>query len=200
MTKKVKMKPVRELWRDVVGYKGSYQVSNLGRVRSVNKIVNKGKEFGDGHRTALRRGRVLKTHVSSSGYLTVCLSDKDVPRTAMVHRLVATCFIKQKRKDQTDVNHKNGKKTDNRAVNLEWMSRSENCRHAIFTGLASPRKGENHPSSKINFAIAAKIRSLRKEMSGAAIGRLLHVSTGTVTSVLRGERWVPELHSQKKKR
>lgn len=101
-----------EEWRDVLGFEGLYQVSNLGNVRTVKR----------GEAT------VMSQKEQWNGYLSVHLRNKGVERRASVHRLVAEAFIPNP-DGLRDVNHKNGIKTDNRVENLEWLSHSDNMKH-----------------------------------------------------------------------
>ena len=110
-----------DVWRDVLGYEGAYQVSDLGRVRSLDREI----VCSDGRTKALR-GRVLKPGVGTNGYLSVALGRGQM---CLVHRLVAQAFI-----DNPDarpqVNHRNGRRDDNQIANLEWATCSENHKHA----------------------------------------------------------------------
>lgn len=103
-----------EVWKDIEGYEGLYQVSNLGRIRRDKKIK--------------------KPHVDHGGYLTVWLCKHSVQKCLKVHRLVASAFLSNPEGKRT-VNHINGVKTDNRVENLEWATHSENINHANKTGL-----------------------------------------------------------------
>ena len=102
-----------EQWKDIAGYEGVYQVSDLGRVRSL--------KYG--------KVRVLKSNENSAGYLTIHLYRSKKKKTVKVHRLVAQAFIKNDTETKTLINHKNEVKTDNRAVNLEWCTASYNLRY-----------------------------------------------------------------------
>lgn len=106
-----------EHWRDVSGFGGLYQVSDMGNVRSTNY-----------HNT----GRVqnLIPSKSSNGYMSVMLFKSGKPKRYSVHRLVATAFIGENAAGN-EVNHKNGDKRDNRLRNLEWCTPKENTAHAI---------------------------------------------------------------------
>lgn len=104
-----------EVWKDIEGYEGLYQVSNLGNVRSLN-WRNTGKI----------RNLTLKRH--NRGYLQIELSKARVCKTFMVHRLVAKHFVPGY-VDGLVVNHINECKTDNRADNLEWVSQSINTEY-----------------------------------------------------------------------
>ena len=111
-----------EVWRDIEGFDGLYQVSNQGRVKSLERKVPK----GDGERTV--KERILKPGVRSKGYLFVVLCAGGKSRMFSVHRLVCQAFHDNP-ENKLDVNHINENKTDNRACNLEWSTRKENCNH-----------------------------------------------------------------------
>lgn len=112
---------MEEIWKDIEGYKGKYQVSNYGRVKSF--VANK-------HRTE----SILKHSLCTAGYLKVQLSNKGKIKQIMVHRLVANAFIPNLDNKRT-VNHIDGNKHNNMVSNLEWCSYSENMKHAYDNGL-----------------------------------------------------------------
>lgn len=108
---------MREEWRPVVGYDGFYEVSSFGRVRRVDGFDTLGH---------LVKGRVLAPVKHDNGYLFVSLS-KGTTRNRAIHRIVAEAFL-EKSAGKTEINHINEVKTDNRAENLEWVTKSENHR------------------------------------------------------------------------
>lgn len=131
-----------EVWKDIPEYEGLYQVSNLGRVRSLDRYIP--TRTGRGKQT----GRVLKLHKCYKGYLRVGLSvDKKTFRTG-AHRLVAKAFIPNP-ENKPQVNHVNGIKNDNNVNNLEWVTNTENINHAFKNNLINLKYGENHHMSKI---------------------------------------------------
>lgn len=112
-----------EIWKPIPDWEKYYEVSTLGRVRSLNRVVNT-----KGGRTKIHKGIVL-AYGNSNGYRTVRLRLMTIDQTRLVHRLVAFAFIKQI-KGKKHVNHINGIKTDNRVENLEWCTPSENEKHS----------------------------------------------------------------------
>lgn len=117
-----------EVWKEVEGFEGAYQVSNLGRVKSVNRLNARGFNI---------KGKMLNPLGPENGYKSVMLysGSRESGKHHYVHRLVAEAFI-EPYKGET-VNHIDGNKTNNRVENLEWATRSENTKHAYKTGLNS---------------------------------------------------------------
>lgn len=111
-----------EVWANIPGLEGAYQVSSLGAVRSLSRTIVKSN--GAVHHVA---GRTLKGSLNSNGYPSVCVSRKF--RT--IHRMVAQAFLGPAPGGATDVNHINGDRSDNRVENLEWATRSQNMLHAV---------------------------------------------------------------------
>jgi hypothetical protein len=113
-----------EQWRPVVGYEGLYEVSDHGRVRSVERIVPHAT-FG----TVKRKSVMLRQSLTNKGYSRVVLAKCGSNLAKNVHRLVADAFLGPRPEWSTQVNHKNKSRTDNRSCNLEWSSNSHNGRH-----------------------------------------------------------------------
>lgn len=111
---------MKEIWKDIEGQEGIYQVSNLGRIKSLPRILTKKNP----HREYLSKEKILSPGLTSEGYLLVVISNKSMT----IHRLVAKAFVSNPENKKT-VNHINGIKTDNRDVNLEWCTHRENNLH-----------------------------------------------------------------------
>ena len=112
---------MEEVWKDIEGYEGLYQVSNLGRVKSLDRTIAH-KRFGQ----CKRKGVILK-QVERRGYLWVDLTGKN--KAVSVHRLVAEAFI-PKLKGKNQVNHIDENRSNNRVDNLEWVTPYENMHHS----------------------------------------------------------------------
>lgn len=110
---------MNEFWLPAPGYVGRYAVSDLGRVKSLPRIEPRGSW------TISVRGRVLRAGITSVGYPLVVLCGEGKPKSVMVHRLVAQAFLGDP-PSKHEVDHRNGRRDDNRAENLRWVTRSQN--------------------------------------------------------------------------
>ena len=113
---------IKEIWKPIVGYEGYYEVSNQGKIRSIDRYVK-----GRGDSTWFRKGKERKQCHYTNGYLFVCLSVDGNIKQLSTHRIVAAAFLG---KSDLEVNHKNGNKDDNRVENLEYVTRHENQIHS----------------------------------------------------------------------
>ena len=117
----------KEIWKDIKGYEGFYQVSNLGRVRGLDRVVNHGS-----HNTTRKiKGRIIKAGNNGTGYLFSPLQKDGKVKQVCVHRLVAQAFIPNP-KNKPQVNHKDKVRDNNKSSNLEWCTVRENI---CYSGL-----------------------------------------------------------------
>jgi len=166
-----------ELWKTIKDYEGYYEVSNMGNIRSIDRVIN--------HPTKgaiKRKGRILKSAPNGKGYLTVMLCKNGVDRTLVVHRIVANGWVKNTQ-NNPQVNHINGIKTDNRVENLEWCDNSYNMEHAINNGLFKERI---HKSRKP--VVLIKDHSTISFNSGLSAAKYFNTSSGAIGNVLNGTR------------
>jgi hypothetical protein len=112
-----------EIWKDVVGYEGYYQVSNLGRVKSLDRVVTDKMGVKRNH-----KGFVKKLTHGNHGYMTVGLCRNGKNTQCLVHRLVAEAFIPNKEK-LPFINHKDEVRDNNHVENLEWCTQEYNNRY-----------------------------------------------------------------------
>ena len=124
---------------------GQYQISNLGRVKSLS-------------RPGVKKDRILKLRPDSKGYSRACLFNDGIRDDRKIHQLVAACFIPNP-KNKPEINHKDGDKKNNHVLNLEWCTRSENQIHAYKLGLNYATYGTYNKNSKLSDKEIIAIRS-----------------------------------------
>ena len=176
--------PANEEWRPVVGYEGLYEVSDRGRVRSLDRTV--GTYYGE----RVMSGRVLISSPFTSGYLRVGLCGVGRMKCRRVHRLVMESFVGEI-PDGMQVNHVNGDKADNRLANLEYVTPRENIRHGMATGLIR-KGGEDNWSAKLTAESVREIRRRYRRGSGPGyirLGREFGVNPSTVARIVKGLTW-----------
>lgn len=125
-----------EIWKDIEGYDHKYQVSNLGRVRSVDHVISVPRK--NGHYNKRVYGRILKQRNIGAGYYGVSLG---IRNNQIVHRLVAEAFVPGYF-DGAEVNHIDEDKHNNRWDNLEWMTRHENTNYGTRNERLSQTKNK----------------------------------------------------------
>jgi hypothetical protein len=110
-----------EIWKPIVGYDGFYEVSNMGRVRSLDRIDSNNHPI---------KGCMVKLHKQNNGYLLVDLYKNGKRKHHLIHRLVAQAFIPNP-KNKSEVDHINTDRTDNRVENLRFTTRAENMNNPL---------------------------------------------------------------------
>lgn len=168
-----------EQWRPVVGYEGSYEVSERGRVRRVKA------------KAGAQLGRILTHCLDYHGYPRVCLSLDGRQKNLLVHQLVAAAFIGPCPPGMV-VNHRDSVPTNPHPSNLEYVTQRENVLHSFKSGRRRPatpplRRGEQHPSSKVTEADVLAIRASTE--SHAALARVYGVTGEAISAIRRGLTW-----------
>ena len=167
-----------EKWKRIDGFP-LYAVSNYGRIKSYNNY----------HRRC--RMRILKPNMTQGGYVIIALSDSGKRTTTTVSRLVAKAFVPNP-ENKPEINHKNGVKSDNFYLNLEWMTSSENKLHAYHNGLMKPRSGESCGLSRLTEEDVREIRGLAKEnpsMTYREIGEKFGATASSIGKIIRRDQW-----------
>lgn len=174
-----------EQWKDIQGYEGLYQVSNMGKIKALRRRVDTGKchrEWGE---------HFLSYGVDDSGYFRTNLAKDGANKTVKVHRLVAEAFIPNPDNKPT-VNHKDGNKQNNSVENLEWATMSEQLHHAHKVGLKSTA-GEKNPMHKLSKEDVEWIRNnyipRHKEYGAVALARKFNVHRKTISRINVGSYW-----------
>ena len=118
-----------EIWKDIKGFEGYYQVSNMGRIKSLDRYVRGNKD------SKLHiKERIIKGGIETRGYSFVSLNKNGTRTYARIHRLVAEAFLENPF-NKPEVNHIDGNKQNNTVSNLEYCTRTENEQHAYKIGL-----------------------------------------------------------------
>ena len=135
---------MKEIWKDIAGYEGLYQISNFGRVKSLPREL---KRFAD--RKCLTKERILKAHPNSKGYLRVPLKKDGIEEKRFLHRLVAEAFIPNPN-NKSEVNHIDNIPINNAVENLEWTTHKENMEWASGCGRFNHLKEQRSKYGKMN--------------------------------------------------
>lgn len=178
---------MKEIWRDIKGYEGLYQVSNMGNVKSLSRKV---KCLNNKYRTI--NGKVLKIMQMNNGYLFVGLWKNNKTERKLVHRIVAETFIPNP-ENKPEVNHIDGDKHNNNVENLEWCTRSYNTLHSYTIGLREKQRNkirQNNILNKSKIVIQYDLQgNLIKEWeSVSAIAKHYNYSQGAISNCCRHER------------
>jgi hypothetical protein len=178
---------MKEVWKWIDGYMNMYQVSNFGRVRSVNRDV-----YCEVSPNKLQHifGTVLKQGTNHKGYPIVYLSKDGKQKTITVHRLVAKAFIENPF-SLPQVNHKDGCKTNNYVNNLEWCDNSYNQRHAYANGMQpsyEESNGRGRPARSVAMLDLNTNEVLRTFKTLASVKRETGINQFNVRSVCLGFR------------
>ena len=170
----------QEEWRDIPGYEGIYQVSNLGRMKSMDRIDPLGRH---------RRERLKVPTPSQFGYLLVTVCKNAEAKRCSLHSLVMLAFVGE-RPHGYDINHINGDKTDNSVANLEYCSTSHNIAHSYANGFQVSIKGERQHNAKLNEDTVREIRRRHEngEQQKTLAGEYA-VSTTVIWNIVHRHTW-----------
>ncbi|GCD11697.1 NUMOD4 motif-containing HNH endonuclease [Clostridium tagluense] len=174
-----------EIWKDIKGYKGVYQISNCGNIRSLDRMTVNSLGV---HRK--EKGVLKKLRLGKQGYLYTSLWNHQKTKTVKPHRLVALYFI-DLIEGKDIVNHKDGDKQNNHVDNLEWVTTLENARHAHETGLSPSQKGEHNAFHTLTEQEAIEVYKLahRGIFSQKEISKMYNITSSNVSAIKRGCSW-----------
>ena len=175
-----------EIWKDVIGYEGMYQVSNCGRIKSLK-------------RKFVLKDVILKNGINQNGYPVINLCDNGEQKLKTIHRIVLEAFTEPE-SHKNCINHIDGNKINNNINNLEWCTQKENVRHAFRIGLSKRKKGEESRLSRLTNTDVHQIRCMYKFKSELSkecgylvtnkmIGECFDMSLGGVYSIISRKSW-----------
>jgi len=178
---------MQEIWKDIKDFENMYQVSNLGRVKSLPRIIMR----KDGKKQTIK-GQFLKGSKDTKGYIQVELKKDGKRNIKVIHRLVALAFIPNV-ENKEQVNHIDGNKENNCTSNLEWCTCQENIQHAWKNELNVASYGENHPNHKLTEEQARYIKNnyipRDKKFGARALAKKFNVSTGPIQNIIHKKGW-----------
>ena len=179
----------KEIWKDIPGHEGIYQISDFGRIRGLERTVK--------HPTGSSKkikGQIIKKKKIWSGYEHVCLCKNGIKKYYSVHRLVLKTFIPIEEQNILQVNHINGIKNDNCLKNLEWCTSSQNVKHSFSILKRKPTKfwlnafGYKNPNSKAIIQKDLKGNIVAHFDSSATAARELNLNEDSISRASRKER------------
>ena len=187
----------KEIWKDVVGYEGLYKVSNLGRVRSLDKeiiITGVQKHPVKG----IKKGKIKGQYLNRVGYAMTVLVKNEKRKYVLIHRLVAKAFIPNP-ENKPQVDHINGVKSDNRVENLRWATAKENKNNEVTKKLLKGKKHTEETKAKIKEKLKGKnignqgkkIKCLNTGeifISAGEAGRNLNVDISGIIKCCKGKK------------
>lgn len=170
-----------ETWKDIRDYEGLYKISNLGRIKSLERIDYSGHKLEE---------NLISICKSGSGYMCVNLCKNGIQKSHRLHRIIAITFIPNPN-NYNQINHLDGIKLNNRIDNLEWCDNSRNQRHAFEIGLKIMPKGENHWGSKLTKNDILKIRKLYNDgfWPSDIQGEFENISVSNISQIARNKTW-----------
>lgn len=179
------MENQNEVWKDVVGYEGSYQISDFGNVRSLDRKIKHLKE----EKTKSIKGKLLKGILDVNGYVYVFFKKS---KCYKIHRLVAIHFIPNP-ENKPQVNHINGIHNDNRLENLEWVTNGENQIHSyrVLGKKSNVLKGSSSNFSKLSENNVLEIRQLYDEklFSRKELSVKFNVTKSNIDQIVTRKSW-----------
>jgi hypothetical protein len=172
-----------EIWKQISGYEGLYEVSSLGRVRGVDRTVSSFSHKAGKVIPLKRRGKILSQSSAGAGYMTVCLCKDGGTKTMRVAALVCTAFHGAK-PEGMQVCHNDGHKTNNHKDNLRWDTPANNQHDRIIH--ATDLRGEAVSTAKLTSDQASAIKAGMKLNEAK---KLFGISKSQYYRILRGESW-----------
>lgn len=168
-----------EYWKNIPEYEGLYQISNLGRIKSLARERRKGCN--------VIRDRIYRQNSNRGDYLSITLwKNQKRSETTSVHILMGRSFIPNPLK-KPQINHKDCIKYNNWLLNLEWNTRQENGKHAFLMGRFPSQKGEKHYGSKLKNDQVLEI--FKSKAPNKELAKIFGVNRITIHDIKTGRKW-----------
>lgn len=181
-----------EIWKDIPGFEGYYQASNLGNIKSLDRTIATKNRWGQDNPRKYK-GKAIKPQFSKVGYYVVKLNTGKFSRSYYIHHLVMKSFTPNPDPIRlSNINHKDGNKLNNRLENLEWCTPKQNTRHGIEMGLTPvPGKGTDNPRAQLVEEQVHQIRDLYKtnQYTYNQLGNMFNVSKHTIADIVLKRNW-----------
>jgi len=176
----------KEIWKDIKDYEGMYQVSNLGRIKTLERIV----KYDTPPYSHTVHMKIKKISKKNNGYMIVGLWKDNKGKNFHIHRLVANAFIDNPENKAT-VNHIDSDKTNNCVTNLEWNTQSENNKHAFKVGARKPLVGDKCTFTKTTEKEVLEMRELYAtgNYSYKELATLYNLSYDGIWCIINRKRW-----------
>lgn len=181
-----------EIWKDIIGYEGYYQVSNFGNIK---RIISKNRP----------KELIRKIVYKRNGYATVLLSVRQKVKLVHVHRIVAIAFIPNT-ENKAEVNHKDLNKKNNHISNLEWVTKLQNMQHvnSLKKWSNNAKSGKENKRSIPVIQLSKDGTIIKEWVNGLQASKELNIATGDICKVCKGNRksaggyiWKYKPHQQK---
>lgn len=173
---------MEEIWKPIKGYEGLYEISNLGKLKSLAKSP------GVGINKRYMVDRILPGYKVKRKYIQVQLWKNQKVKVKGAHRLVLETF-KPTNNPKLETNHIDGNKYNNNIDNLEWVTSKENKRHAFKNGLCDHRRGECLYNSKLTEKDVKWIRKNHKQYSYSELGKKFDVGKSCIWHIVHRYNW-----------
>lgn len=175
---------MKEIWKSIIQFEGFYSISNLGNVRSEERVmqrVRSGKPYN-----YLIKEKILTPRKDRLGYLSVCLCKDKKIHQKLIHRLVLKAFGGPPSNPKDECNHKDGKPPNNHIDNLEWVSHTENLRHAV--DILEKIRGEKHGACKLTKKEVLEIRQ-NTTLNQRQLAKKYKVNFSAIWKIIHRKRW-----------
>ena len=169
---------IKETWKSITGWEKSHCVSNLGRVKSLKRVI---KNTGKNTEYVIDE-KIMKTNLVGAGYMGLIIGTNGIKKRFYLHRLVAEAFIDNP-ENKPCINHKDGNKLNNYIENLEWVTYKENSIHGYKTGLMPTKITKNEANQIRQLYLTGKYKQ-------SEIGEMFNLTQGTVGKIIRNELWI----------